>query len=56
MKIGDVLTDFHGKCGALGSNRPVQQLVREVRDRLEAFTDGQPPADDTTIVAGKSEG
>ena len=26
------------------------------RNRLEAFTDGQPLADDTTIVAGTAEG
>jgi sigma-B regulation protein RsbU (phosphoserine phosphatase) len=39
-----------------GSNRSAQALVREVRNGLEAFTDGQPLADDTTIVAGRAEG
>jgi len=38
-----------------GSNRSARELVREVRNRLEEFTDGQPLADDTTIVAGKAE-
>ena len=36
-----------------GSPWSAQELVREVRRRLQEFTHGQPLADDTTIVAGK---
>ncbi len=32
-------------------DHPAQALVRAVRERLEAFTGGRPPVDDTTIVA-----
>jgi sigma-B regulation protein RsbU (phosphoserine phosphatase) len=39
-----------------GSNWSAQELVREVRHRLQEFTHGQPLADDTTIVACKTEG
>ncbi len=37
------------------SNRSAQKLVGAVRHRLQAFTHGQAPADDTTIVACKTE-
>lgn len=38
-----------------GAHWSAQELVRQVRHRLQAFTHGQPPADDTTIVAGKTK-
>lgn len=37
-----------------GSDGSVQALIREVRQRLQEFTHGQPPADDITIVACKA--
>ncbi len=39
-----------------GSNWSAQELVREVRHWLQAFTHGQPLADDTSIVACKIKG
>lgn len=36
-----------------GSSLPAKDLVRALRDVLQEFTDGQPLADDTTIVACK---
>ena len=37
-----------------GSIQSAQELVRQVRDWLETFTDGRPLADDTTMVAVKA--
>jgi sigma-B regulation protein RsbU (phosphoserine phosphatase) len=37
------------------SNWSAQELIREVRSRLQSFTHGQPLVDDTTIVACKIE-
>ena len=39
-----------------GSRWSAQELVREVRHRLQEFTHDRPPADDTTIVACKTKG
>jgi len=36
-----------------GSHQSAQDLVQEVRYRLQDYTQGQPLADDTTIVAYK---
>jgi sigma-B regulation protein RsbU (phosphoserine phosphatase) len=38
------------------SDWSAQELVREVRHRLEQFTHGRPLSDDTTIVACKTDG
>ena len=38
-----------------GSHWSAQELVREVRHRLQEFTHGQPLADDTTIVVCKTK-
>jgi len=38
------------------SDRPAQELIRAVRHRLQEFSNGQPLADDITIVACKIEG
>jgi sigma-B regulation protein RsbU (phosphoserine phosphatase) len=35
------------------NNTPVKQVVREIRQGLEEFSEGKPLADDTTIVICK---
>jgi sigma-B regulation protein RsbU (phosphoserine phosphatase) len=38
-----------------GSQWSAQELVREVRHHLQEFTHGQPPADDTTMIAWRTK-
>ena len=39
-----------------GTHRPAQELVRNVRQRLQEFTQGEPFADDTTLIVCKVNG